>query len=211
MGSAPTTDSTIPVDIEGLAAGVIAIAAGGRHTCALMAAGEMKCWGYNEAGQLGNGTTSDSATAIDVAGLAGNVSAITLGGNFTCALTTLGGVACWGVDLTGAALDVTVPTDVTGLERGVEAIVAGYYHACALKAGGVVACWGGNDTGQLGSGTTTDSPAPVDVVGADGTPLAFGPPPASQTWSPFLIAGAVALGTVLVAAAGYVTIRRRRR
>ena len=216
LGIGTTTDSSTPVDVVGLATEVSAIAAGGRHTCALMAAGGIKCWGYNEFGQLGNGTTADSAMPVDVAVLTRSVGAITTGGNLTCALRTEGVVTCWGIDLTGqlaggATFDSAAPVDVVGLASGVTTIVAGYYHICALTRDGGVSCWGGNDTGQLGNGTTTDSPTPIDVRNGDGTLLVAASADTLRTSSPLPLAIAVGVGAVLVLAAGWYAIARQRR
>jgi alpha-tubulin suppressor-like RCC1 family protein len=215
LGIGTTTDSSIPVDVVGLASGVTAIAAGGRHTCALMTAGGVKCWGYDEFGQLGDGTTIDSAMPVDVAWLTSSVEAITSGGNFTCALRTAGMVTCWGIDLTGqlaggATFDSAVPVDVVGLASGVTAIVAGYYHICAITREGRVTCWGGNDSGQLGNGTTIDSPTPIDLRNADGT-LLIASSGDLQTPSLLPLAIAVVLGLVVIATAGWYAATRRRR
>jgi alpha-tubulin suppressor-like RCC1 family protein len=157
-----------PVDVSGLSSGVAAVAAGWQHTCALQTGGGVKCWGHGEYGQLGNGVHGISLTPVDVVGLSGGVVALTTRGQTACALTSAGGVKCWGRSYFGELACSYVPVDVVGLGSGVTAITAGGSHACALTAAGGVKCWGANAYGQLGDGTLVDRYAPVDVVGLAG-------------------------------------------
>ena len=154
--------STTPVDVSGLTSGVAAVSAGFVHTCALTTAGGLKCWGRNDTGRLGDGTTTNRITPVDVSGLASGVAAVSAGGGHTCALTTAGGLKCWG---SGFA---DTPMDVTGLTSGVAAVSVGGSHTCALTTAGGLKCWGRNKRGQLGDGTATDRATPVDVVGLTG-------------------------------------------
>jgi len=169
LGDGTFDNKNIPVDVNGLT-GAVTVVTGGNHTCALTVEGGVTCWGANNAGQLGDGTTGNPKNmAVPVSGLSSGVTAIATGLNHTCAVTTIGGVKCWGANHAGQLGDGTAdgkaaPVDVSGLRSGVAAIVAGGTHTCALTMAGAVKCWGANSAGQLGDGTTSSSKnTPVDV------------------------------------------------
>jgi alpha-tubulin suppressor-like RCC1 family protein len=170
LGDGTTVDRHRPVAVIGLARGVRAVAAGGRHSCALTRTRAVECWGDNAHGELGHGTTRSSLKPLVVAGLTHRVQGIAAGEAFACALTRSGRVWCWGDNRHGELGDGTKatrerPVSVVGLGSGVVAIALGYLHACALTRAGVVECWGYNRYGQLGDGTTTDRLVPVRVSG----------------------------------------------
>lgn len=181
------------------AAGVAAISAGGSggtgHICALATDGTAKCWGNNIFGQLGDGTTENRSTPVDVLSEPGGppltgIKGIAAGGHHTCAVMDTGSVKCWGDDFfgqlgLGAEDDLpncsvfgpcsTTPADVVGLEEEVATVAAGTRYSCALMVAGGIKCWGLNFMGQLGDGTGGQGivrDTPVDVVGLSGEAVA---------------------------------------
>lgn len=190
LGDGTTTTRLTPVDSRGLESGIVAIAIGLGHICALTSDGDVKCRGANKYGQLGNGSTSESEQALqDVSDLDGDITAIVAGDAHTCALTTFGGVKCWGADFAGQLGNAqicdargkdqdrccTTPFSVWGLDNsGIKAISASGANTCALTYDGGVKCWGLNNYGQLGDGTTEEySATPEDVDGLDSDVLAI--------------------------------------
>ncbi len=106
------------MDAFGLCCGVAAVSAGDSHTCVLTTAGGVKCWGWNSDGQLGDGGTAPSRVPVEVAGLESGAAAVTAGFRHTCALTTAGGVKCWGWNVAGQLGDGT--TTDSSVPVGVE-------------------------------------------------------------------------------------------
>ena len=164
-------DVPTPAPVQGLT-GVVAIAAGHRHSIARKQDGTVWAWGANYSGELGHCTTTTiQSTPAPVPGL-GRVVAIAAGNSYTLALKQDGTVWAWGDNSSGQLGDGTTtnsctPVPALGL-NGVVAIAAGSLHGVALKQDGTVWAWGFNRNGQLGDGTTTDRRAPVRVSGVSG-------------------------------------------
>ncbi|HLA07705.1 MAG TPA: hypothetical protein VJ022_09700, partial [Anaerolineales bacterium] len=171
-GTTEATESSqwTAVEVKGLPDEVTALAAGFSFTCAVIT-GEVWCWGANDYGQLGNGTTTNRSIPEKVDGLTGEITAITAGASHACALNTSGGVQCWGGNigsmLGNSAIDTpSTPIPISGLASGVTMITSRTTHTCALTNNGEVSCWGENVSGQLGNGETSwASDAPVQVIG----------------------------------------------
>jgi alpha-tubulin suppressor-like RCC1 family protein len=144
----------------------VEINAGGFHSCGRTQDGSVYCWGRNDEGQLGDGTTTDRLVPTLVAGGISFVD-ISAGGLHSCGRTQDGAVYCWGYNGRGQLGDGTtsgrlVPTLVAGGLSFVE-ISAGFNHSCGRTQVGAVYCWGSNFGGELGDGTTTDRPVPTLV------------------------------------------------
>ncbi len=154
------------VAIEGTA-GVTAVAVGRAHACALVSGGRAVCWGDNRVGQLGDGGSAASTSAVEVAGGL-SFSALTAGAQHTCGLA--GGKAyCWGRGRDGqlgegSTGDRKRPVAVRG-GKTFTAISAGGNHTCAITAAGAAYCWGDGFSGQLGFGAQESQREPIDVSG----------------------------------------------
>jgi alpha-tubulin suppressor-like RCC1 family protein len=170
LGDGNTNESDVPVTVSGLKY-VTSVAAGERHSLALLSNGTVVAWGADASGQLGDGETTMSDLPVAVEVLTG-VKAITAGDNHSLALLSNGTVMAWGGNEQGQLGDGNtnesdVPVAVKGL-TGVTAISAGGEHSLALLSNGTVMAWGGNGHGQLGDGHTNDSDVPVAVKGLAG-------------------------------------------
>lgn len=156
-------DQAAPADVFGMTSGVARVAAGAYHTCASTTAGELKCWGLDNAGQLGdNVTQANKATPVTVQGLTAGVTQFALGLNNTCAIV-YGELRCWGLTHSTTASS-NVPSVVAGISGAVSQVAIGQQHTCAVMGGGVK-CWGPGTNGQLGHGVFASSLTPVDVIG----------------------------------------------
>jgi alpha-tubulin suppressor-like RCC1 family protein len=182
LGRGNTVASKLAVQvsgIDGIAAKASKLEIGDSHTCAVLTTRAVRCWGLNTSGQLGDGTTTQRLTPVAVttsptATLSG-VTAITAGGNHTCAILGAGVAArvrCWGSDASGQLGNTrtgnkTRAVAVAGtLANGTSAISAGVAHTVAVVPGTPattkdVAAWGSNWSGQLGDGTATGRATPM--------------------------------------------------
>ncbi|HXN34095.1 MAG TPA: hypothetical protein VN894_19650 [Polyangiaceae bacterium] len=116
---------------------------------------------------VGGEAGDDAAGTVD-SGIQETAVAVSVGVSSACALTSSGGVECWGSQIGSPPPGTfsSAPAPVIGLESGVIAISVGYSFACALTAGGGVQCWGDNSSGQLGNDSVLGSSAvPVPVTG----------------------------------------------
>ena len=186
VGITETPGSVGPVDL-GAGRTAIAVTAGNDHSCALLDDGTVRCWGEGSAGRLGYGNTQSigdneapgSVPPVDL-GAGRTATAISAGGDHTCAVLDNGSVRCWGEGANGQlgygnTTDVgddespaSVPAVDLGPGRTATAISAGPNHTCAVLDGGDIRCWGDDDSGSLGLGS-------LDAVGDNETPGSLPP------------------------------------
>jgi alpha-tubulin suppressor-like RCC1 family protein len=161
------------------------IAAGGSFSCGLTSDGRVFCWGLGDNGRLGN--ISSSGSSLPLAVKPGNdllrFTKVAAGYAHACALSTTGGVFCWGAGSegqlgNGAALDSSLPVAVVQTELGSDevfsAVSAGFVHSCAVTNKGNAYCWGFGVNGRLGNNTLENSITPVRVSPqAEGKAIVF--------------------------------------
>ena len=165
LGNASTYHGSVnatPKPVDGLG-GVVALAAGRYHTCALKFDGTVSCFGQNTENELGTaGPASQSVAAVTVAGLSSVVAIAAGGGYFTCALKADATVACWGDNESGqlgnnaaamaqSGTPQTVMTEQGAVLDKVLVLRSGQSHSCAIVADGQnsVYCWGHNGYSQV--------------------------------------------------------------
>jgi alpha-tubulin suppressor-like RCC1 family protein len=184
LGNDSTTESLTPQTVTGLGAGsgVTAIATGAVNTCAIVNGG-VQCWGDNNTGQLGDGTTNSSAVPIAVSGLTTGVTALAVSSFDACAVVGSGAsssVKCWGDNSNGEFATgqfgsyPTLPVAGFGQSSNIVGVATGSYFNCAIISG-AAQCAGYDANGQLGriiSGFYDSSPGLVTGLAAGVTSIA---------------------------------------
>jgi alpha-tubulin suppressor-like RCC1 family protein len=158
-----------PVQVQGVT-DAVAIASGDFHGLALRADGSVVAWGWNAAGQVGDGTSSPRNQAVST-GLTG-IARIAAGGWHSMAISTVatgGGVSVWGRNNTGqlgngSNGNIASPITIAAL-AGSLTVDGGYGHALSVNADNSVSAWGLNDNGNLGNGGVINTNTPATVNG----------------------------------------------
>lgn len=165
----PNLSGPVPVLVSELTDQDSTLATGYWHSMALKGDGTVWSWGWNEAGELCDGTVINKLIPVEINGLY-DLAAIEGGEYQTIALTRSGAVWMCGSNSVGqlgigvaTEESINTPVAVTGLTN-VFAISSGKYYSISLKGDGTIWTWGFNNKGQLGDGTTTDRAAPVQVL-----------------------------------------------
>jgi alpha-tubulin suppressor-like RCC1 family protein len=166
LGDGSLSSRASPAPVAGLGSGVVALAAGHEHSCAWLGAGEIRCWGENFYGQLGDGSTLDRPLPTPVASVLAQVTGIAAGGARSCATTASGDLFCWGSNSwgelgSGDRWHQRLPIRVEGTSA--RRVAVGVSANCSLSQAGSVQCWGNHGQGTLGDGTQPYAAAPAVV------------------------------------------------
>jgi len=167
------------------------------HTCGATGSSALYCWGKNESGGLGDGTTADRTTPTQI-GTDQSWANVNAGYDHTCAVTTSGVGYCWGDNTNGklgtddpASVDQLSPTAVSG-SYSWKSISAGESFSCGVTTSVALLyegyCWGNNFSGQLGIGSRSER----DVVTAIPT-LVIG----SHSWKMISVGQSHACGVTI--------------
>lgn len=162
-GSTSTVGIPTPTLVAGLANNPIQLALAGSHSCALMSGGNIKCWGGNSYGQLGNGSGAPSYTPVTVSNINGTATFLSANESHSCAVLTNGKIKCWGSNTLGElGMGGTQPAYsgtpvLVSLITNATQVSTMSHGTCALLTNGTVKCWGSNNLGQLGAVSTNPS------------------------------------------------------
>ena len=155
-GTAPTTvPMTGSVSVVVTTAAVsTAVTAGGQTSCATHNDGTLWCWGRNNFGQLGDGTTTPRPTPAPV-GTFVDWKQVSASGSTACGVRADSTLWCWGLNNFGQ-LGVAGPSRSTPVQVGTNAtwtsVSTSWFHTCATRSNGTLWCWGANRHGELGLG-----------------------------------------------------------
>ena len=171
-GSPAATDQLSPNAIDGSSTGWTSVAAGSSFSCGVRS-GTVLCWGHDANGELGNGVMDGAPHATPTAIMSMNLFMdVAASFEHACALTTSGGISCWGAGadgrLGGGSTAGTATPLVAAVPTGFERVAAGYQHTLAVLAGDLYS-WGDNSAGALGDPTTTGRSTAEVVTAPAGT------------------------------------------
>ena len=143
--------------------GVAAVALGVYHSAAIKTDGSLWMWGYNNYGQLGDGTNTDRNRPVKITD---GVAAVSLGNGHSAAIKTDGSLWTWGWNAFGQVGDGTYinRNRPVRIMEGVNTVTLGYSHSSAIRTGGSLMTWGLNNRGQLGDNATTDRNKPFKIL-----------------------------------------------
>jgi alpha-tubulin suppressor-like RCC1 family protein len=172
-----TTYQSTPNQVKNLGTSVASVSAGSFHTCVVKKDGSLWCWGGNDSGQLGDGSTTTRMKPVQVQGVGSSITLVSAGNRHTCSLTKQGSLWCWGKNNSGELGDGSKqkrlnPVSVSRLGTDVTFVTLGYSHTCATKRDASLWCWGGDHSGQLGIGRKEAQEFPVQVASV-GTTTVF--------------------------------------
>ncbi|MGL5857485.1 MAG: RCC1 domain-containing protein [Angustibacter sp.] len=172
LGTGALTNHTSPTLVAGGNSGWSTVSAGNVHTCGIRTDGELRCWGANAVGRLGDGTVGVNRLSPTPVDGGGTWNAVSTGRDHTCAIRGNNTLWCWGSQQSGQLGDGVVATSNRSSPYQVSAtttwtsVASGDYSTCARRNDSSLWCWGDNSYGQLGDDTTVSRAVPGPVAGA---------------------------------------------